>query len=84
MKVFDFRFSQKENLKKCTNFKEQKGTRDTRGNVYFRIIVFSCFSSKKACLRFRLTRFAREISFLENGFDFMDIMNFSPNILAKK
>ena len=27
-------FSRKENLKKCTNFEEQKGTRYIRGNVY--------------------------------------------------
>ena len=27
---FDFRFSQWENLTKCTSFEEQKGTRDIR------------------------------------------------------
>ena len=35
-------------------FEEQKGTRYIRGNVYFGIIVFSCLSSTKACLRFPL------------------------------
>ena len=82
------RFSQKENLKKCTNFEEQKGTRYIRGNVYFGIIVFSCLSSTKWCLRFLLICFAREIkgfyqSSLGNEVDFTDIMNVSPNILAK-
>ena len=40
------RFSRKENLKKCTSFEEQKGTRYIRGNVYFGIIIFSCFVYK--------------------------------------
>ena len=44
-------FSRKENLKKCTNFEEQKGTRYIRGNVYIGIIVFSCLSSTNICLR---------------------------------
>ena len=43
-----------ENLKKCTTFEEQKGTRYIRGNVYFGIIVFSCLSSTKPGLRFIL------------------------------
>ena len=82
------RFSRKENLKKCTNFEEQKGTRYIRGNVYFGIIVFSCLSSTKPCLRFLLICFAREIkgfyqSSLGNEVDFRDIMNVSLNILAK-
>ena len=75
-------------MKKCTTFEEQKGTRYIRGNVYFGIIVFSCLSSTKPCLRFLLICFAREIkgfyqSSLGNEVDFMDIMNVSPNILAK-
>ena len=82
------RLSRKENLKKCTNFEEQKGTRYIRGNVYFGIIVFSCLSSTKPCLRFLLICFAREIkgfyqSSLGNEVDFRDIMNVSLNILAK-
>ena len=45
-------------------------------------------SSMKPCLRFLLICFVREIkdfyqSFLENEIDFMNIMNVSPNILAK-
>ena len=81
-------FSRKENLKKCTSFEEQKGTRYIRGNVYFGIIVFSCLSSTKPCLRFLLICFARDIkgfyqSSLENEVDFTNIMNVSPNILAK-
>ena len=75
-------------MKKCTSFEEQKGTRYIRGNVYFGIIVFSCLSSTKPCLRFLLICFAREIkgfyqSSLGNEVDFRDIMNVSPNILAK-
>ena len=47
-------FYQEENLKKCTTFEEQKGTRYIRGNVCFDVIVFSCLSSTKPCLRFLL------------------------------
>ena len=69
-------------------FEEQKGTRYIRGNVYFGIIVFSCLSSTKPYLRFLLICFDREIegfyqSSLGNEVDFRDIMNVSPNILAK-
>ena len=79
------RFSLKENLKKCTSFEEQKGARYIWGNVYFGIIVFSCFLSTKPCLRFI---FAREIkvfyqSYLGNEADSKDVMSVSPNILAK-
>ena len=81
-------FYREENLKKCTTFEEQKGTRYIRGNVYFGIIVFSCLSSTKPCLRFLLICFAWEIkgfyqSSLGNEVDFRDIINVSPNILAK-
>ena len=55
------RFARKENLKKCTNFGEQKGTSYTRRNFYFGIIFFNCLSSTKQCLRFHLICFAREI-----------------------
>ena len=75
-------------MKKCTSFEKQKGTRYIQGNVYFGIIVFSCLSSTKLCLRFLLICFAREIksfyrSSLGNEVDFRDIMNLSPNVLAK-
>ena len=81
-------FYREENLKKCTTFEEQKGTRYIRGNVYFGIIVFSCLSSTTLCLRFLLICFDREIkgfyqSSSGNEVDFTDIMNVSPNILAK-
>ena len=80
--------SRKENLKKCTTFEEQKGTRYVRENFYFHIIIFSCLSSTKLCRRFLLNCFVREIkgfyqSSLGNEVDFRDIMNVSPNILAK-
>ena len=86
--VLKLRFSPKENLKKCTSFEEQKGTRYTQGNVCFNIIVFRCLSSMKPCLRFLLICFAREIkgfyqSSLGNEVDFTNMMNISPNILAK-
>ena len=78
----------KENLKKRTCFEEKKGTRYIRENVYFGIVVLSCLSSTKACLRFILICFARDIkdffqSSLENEVDFRDKMNVSLNILAK-
>ena len=81
-------FYREENLKKCTTFEEQKGTRYIRRNVYFGIIVFSCLSSIKPCLRFLLICIDREIKgFYQSSFgnevDFTDIMNVSPNILAK-
>ena len=78
------RFYQKENLKKCTTFEEQKGTSYTRGKVYFGIFVFNCLSSTKPCLRFLLICFGREINQSSLGnVDITDIMNVSPNILAK-
>ena len=78
----------KENLKKCTSFEEQKRIRYIRGNVYFGIIAFSCLLSIKPCLKFLLICFAREIkgfyqSSLGNEVDFTNIINVSPNILAK-
>ena len=87
-KVIEKQISRKEDLKKCASFEEQKGTRYIRENVYFGIIIFSCLSSTKPCLRFLLNCFVREIkgfyqSSLGNEVDFRDIMNVSPNILAK-
>ena len=59
-----------------------------RGNVYFDIFVFSCLSATKMCLRFLLNCFAQEIKAfyqrsLGNEVDFTNIMNVSPNNLAK-
>ena len=81
-------FYRKEDLKKYTTFEEQKGTRYIRRNAYFGIIAFSCLSFAKSCLRFFLIFFDQEIkgfyqSYLGNEVDFTDIMNVSPNILAK-
>ena len=81
-------FSRKENLKKCTNFEGQIGTRCISGNVYIGIIIFSCLSSTKSCLRFLLICFNPEMkdfyqSSLGNEVHFTDVMNVSPNILAK-
>ena len=81
-------FRKTDLLKICTSFEEQKGTGYTRENIYFGIIIFSYLSSTKPCLRFLLNCFVREIkgfyqSSLENEVDFRDIMNVSPNILAK-
>ena len=75
-------------MKKCASFEEQKGTRYIRENFYFGIIIFSCLSSTKPCLRCPLNCFVREIKgFYQSSFgnevDFTDIMNVSPNILAK-
>ena len=82
------KFLRKKILKKCTSFEEQKGTRYIWENFYFGIIIFSCLSSTKPCLRFLLNCFVWEIkgfyqSSLGNEVDFKDIMNVSPNILAK-
>ena len=82
-------FYRKENLKKCTIFEEQKGTRYNRRKVYFGIIIFSCPSSAKSCLRFLLICFDREIkgiyqSSLGNEVDYTDrLINIFPNILTK-
>ena len=83
-----WKISQKENLKKCTNFEEQKGVKYIWGNVYFDIIVFFCLSSTKPFLRFLLICFAQDIkgfhqSSLGHEVDFRDIMSVSPNIWAK-
>ena len=84
----NLQFYRKENLKKCTSFEVQKGNRYIRKNIYFGIIVFSCLFSTKLGLIFILICFHRETkgfyqSFLGNEVDFTDIMNVSPNILAK-
>ena len=75
-------------MKKCTSFEEEKGTRYVQGNVYFSIIVFSFLLPTKPCLRFILICFTWEIkgfywSSLENVVDFRDVMDLSPNILAR-
>ena len=59
-----------------------------RESLYFGIIVFNGLSCAKPFLRFLLNCFVREIkgfyqSSLGNEVDFRDIMNVSPNILAK-
>ena len=69
-------------MKKCTSFEEQKVARYIRENVYFGIIIFSCLSSRKPCIRFLLNYFVREIkafyqSSLGNEVDFRDLMNVS-------
>ena len=81
-------FSRRENLKKCTNFEERKGTRYIRRNVYIGIIVFSCPSSTKPCLRFLLNSFVQEVKGFdqkssEDEVEFRNIMNVSLIILAK-
>ena len=78
----------KVNFSERKAFEEQKGARYIQGNIYFGIIVFSCLSSTKPCLRFLLICFAREIkgfyqSSLGVEVDFREIMNLSPNILAE-
>ena len=70
------------------SFEEQKGTMYIWENLYFGIIIFSCHPSTKPCLRFMLNCFAQEIkgfhqSSLGNEVNYRDIMNVSPNILAK-
>ena len=75
----------KEKFKKYTSFDKQKSQSYIWGNIYFGIIVFTCLSSTKPCLRFFVICFAWKLkgvyqSSLENE---VDIMNVSPNALAK-
>ena len=67
---------------------KSKKVQSISGKVYFGIIIFSCLSSTKLCLRFLLNCFVQEIkgfyqSSIGNEVYFRDIMNISPNILAK-
>ena len=71
-------------MKKCTSLEEQNDWRYIGGNVYFSSVAFSCLSSTKRCQNC----FVLEIKgfyqiFLGNEVDFSDIINVSPNILAK-
>ena len=82
------KFLGKKIWRNALSFEEQRDTRYIWGNIYFGTIFFSCLSSTKPCLRFILICFAREIkgfyqSSLRNKVDFREIMNVSPNILAK-
>ena len=68
----------KENLKKCTSFEEQKGTRCIRENVYFAINIFSCLPSQKIVSQISFNCFFRKRegfyqSSLEKEVDFRDI-----------
>ena len=79
------KFLRKKILKKCTRFKEGKGTKYIQRNVYFGIIVFSSLSPTKPCLRLFLICFVREIkgfyqSSIQNEVDFSDIMNIFSQI----
>ena len=76
--------SEKENSKKCTSFEELKRRSYICWKVYFGIIVFSCLSSTKLCVRFFFffICFTQEIkgfyqSSLRKEVDFRDIMNVS-------
>ena len=87
-KLSKLRFLWKENFKKGTNCKGQKGTGYIPGNVYLGIIAFSCLSSTKQCFRFFLSCIVRKIkgfyqSCFGNEVDFRDIINASPNISSK-
>ena len=74
-----------------SKFLEKKIRRNALGirqNLYFGISIFSCLLSTKLCPRLLLNCFVREVkgfyqSSLGNEVDFRDIMNVSPNILAK-
>ena len=77
-------FSREENLKKCTNFQEQKGTRYNRGNVYIDTILFSCLLSTKPCLRFLFKCFVQVgKGFCQCSFGNEVDFNVSLDILAK-
>ena len=68
--------------------KSKNVTKYIREIVCYDLIIFSCLSSTKSCLRFLLSGFVRKIkgfyqSSLGNEVDFRDIKNVSQNILAK-
>ena len=67
---------------------KNKNVQGIRQNLYFGISIFSCLLSTKLCPRLLVNCFVREIkgfyqSSLGTEVDFRDIMNVSPNILAK-
>ena len=68
------------NLKKCTNFEEQKGTKYIREKVYVDIVVFNFLSPTKLFV-WEIKDFYQ--SSFRNEVDFWDIMDVSHNILAK-
>ena len=81
------RFSRKDILKKCTNFKSKKiqGILGERLYWHYRLQLSFVY---KPCLRFVLNRFVRETKgFYQGSFrnevDFSDLMNVFLNILAK-
>ena len=87
--VFKTSIHSQKNSKKCTGFEEREGTRYFRGNAYIGIIVFSCLSFTKQCLRFllnscvwKIKRFYRSSFRHEVGF--RDMMKVSLNILTEK
>ena len=71
-------------LKKQASFEEQKGI---FGKTFILVLSSAVFRLQN-CLRFLLSCFVQEIkgiylSSLGNEVDFRDILNVSPNILAK-
>ena len=81
-------FSQKENLKKCTSFEEQKRIRYIWGIVYFGIIILSCLSSTKPCIRFLLTCFSQFFRWKSNNYNniviFLSLKNSCTFLLVKE
>ena len=81
-------FSLKENLKKCINFEEQKGTWYIPEHLYwhYRLQLFFVYKPMSQ-ISFKLFSLGEKRllwEFLGNWIDFRDIMNVSLNILAKK
>ena len=67
---------------------KSKKVQSISGKVYFGIIIFSCLSSTKLCLRFLLNCFVQEIkgfyqSSIGHEVYFRDIMNVSSNTQLK-
>ena len=82
------KFIEKKTSRNATALKSKKVQVIFGETLNFEIIIFSCLSSTKQCLRFLLNSFVREIkgfhqSSLGNEVDFTDIVNVSLNILAK-
>ena len=78
------RFCRKENLKKRTSFEEQKGTRYIQRLFWHYCLHLSSFYKTLSQISFNLFCSGdKRQSSLVNEVDFTEIMNVSPNILAK-
>ena len=87
MTLSKLRFSQKDNLKKCTSFEEQRNKVYSRKRLFWHFHLQLSFVYKTVSqIYFNLfcSEDKRDLSeFLGNKIDFTNIMNVNPNVLAK-